>query len=220
MRNIDTIVIHHSVTEKNNKDIWVVSVAGHDYVPGLYIDGKEYRGNYHYLVYWDGTIKSPVPEERYTYHCGVYDLNLKSLAICFIGDYSYQQPTYAALVAARSLIEGVQDRYNILNIYGHKELVATLCPGNWYNLNTIMEAKMSLDPAVIRKAYLAVLRREPDSGGMNYYLNLGISEAELYYQLAESVEHRTMYDNSQKYLQGGGGQYEAVQETLYRKIIN
>ncbi|MBU0648355.1 N-acetylmuramoyl-L-alanine amidase [Patescibacteria group bacterium] len=218
MRNIDTIVVHHSVTDKYNKDIWAVSVEGVDYVPGLYFGGKEYKGNYHHLIYWDGEVKSPVPEDRYTYHCGVYDINLESIAVCCIGDYSNEQPSPAALVAAKSVIEGIQNRYSISDIYGHKELMATRCPGDWYDLNIIMEAKMKLDPAIIRKAYLAVLRREPDSDGMNYYLNLDISEAELYYQLAESSEHRTMYDNSVKYLEGGGSEYEEVMEKLYRKV--
>ncbi|MFA4930799.1 MAG: peptidoglycan recognition family protein [Patescibacteria group bacterium] len=218
MRSIDTIVVHHSVTDPNNKDIWAVSVGGHDYVPGLYIAGQEYKGNYHYLVYFDGEVKNPIPEERYTYHCGVFDVNLRSLAICFIGDYSFIQPSYAALVAARELIGNIKQRYPIANIYGHKELFATACPGSWYNLNTIMEATMKLDPAMIRRAYLSVLRREPDSGGMNYYLNLDITEAQLYYQLAESMEHTTMYDNAQKYLQGGGAQYQEITEKIYRKI--
>lgn len=219
MRIVDSIVIHHSVTNKFNKDIWAVSVEGHDYVPGLFIDGKEYKGNYHYLVYWDGEIKNPVSEDRYTYHCGVYDLNLKSVAICFIGDYSNSQPSIAALVSARLLIQDINRRYEVKNVFGHKEVYPTACPGNWYDLNLIMEANMKLDPTTIRKAYLAVLRREPDSDGMNYYLNLDISEAELYYQLAESREHKTMYDNSQKYLAGGGGQYTEVTEKLYRKVV-
>lgn len=219
MRIIDSIVIHHSVTNKYNKDIWAVSVEGHDYVPGLFIDGKEYKGNYHYLIYWNGEIKNPVPEDRYTYHCGVYDLNLKSVAICFIGDYSNNQPSIAALVSARLLIQNINHRHEIKNVFGHKEVYPTACPGNWYDFNLIMEANMKLDPTIIRKAYLAVLRREPDSDGMNYYLNLDISEAELYYQLAESGEHKTMYDNSQKYLIGGGGQYIEVTEKLYRKVV-
>lgn len=218
MRTIDTIVIHHSVTNEYDKNIWAVSVEGHDYVPGLIIDGQEYKGNYHYLIYWDGEVKNPIPEDRYTYHCGVYDLNLKSIALCFIGDFSHKQPTTAALVSARKIIENIQSRFNIQNICGHKQVFPTACPGNWYNLNLIMEANMKLDPATIRKAYLAVLRREPDSGGMSYYLNLDISEAELYFQLAESKEHTTTYDNAQKYLAGQGGNYTEVTEKLYRKI--
>ena len=217
MRNIDSIVIHHSVTDKNNKDIWAVSVEGHDYVPGLYIDGKEYKGNYHYLVYWDGEVKNPIPIDRYSYHCGVYDINLRSVAICFVGDYSNNIPSISALASAKGLINYLRNNFIVTNIWGHKELYATVCPGNWYNLDIILETNMSLDKNMIRRAYLAVLRREPDSGGMNYYLNLGISEAELYFQLAESQEHRTMYDNAQKYLQGGGGVYVEVSEKLYRK---
>ncbi len=218
MRTIDTIIFHHSVTDEYNKDIWAVSVEGHDYVPGLYINNKEYKGNYHYLVYYDGEIKNPVPEERYTYNCGVYDLNLTSIAICFIGDFTSKTPTTLALTSANQLLNNIRQRYNLKNIFGHKEVFATTCPGNWYNLNTILEAKMKLDPATIRKAYLSVLRREPDSGGMNYYLNLDISEAELYFQLAESREHTTMYDNSQKYLAGQSSNFVEVTEKLYRKV--
>ncbi|MFZ5392250.1 MAG: N-acetylmuramoyl-L-alanine amidase [Patescibacteria group bacterium] len=218
MRNIDTIVLHHSVTNEYDKNIWAVSVEEHDYVPGFYIDNKEYKGNYHYLIYYDGEIKNPIPIDRYTYHCGVYNLNLKSIAICFIGDFSHHQPTPTALLAAKQTISNLQTKFSINNIYGHKEVSATTCPGDWYNLNLIMETNMKLDPATIRKAYLSVLRREPDNSGMSYYLNLDISEAELYYQLAESREHTTTYDNAQKYLAGQGDNYVEVTEKLYRKI--
>ena len=216
MRPVDTIVIHHSVTDKYNKDIWAVSVEGHDYVPGYYIDGREYKGNYHFLVYWDGEVKNPVPIDRYTYHCGVYNVNLTSLAICFIGDYSTEVPENRALVSAKLQIEDIRRQFKIDNIFGHKELYATRCPGDWYSLNTIMEAEMSLTQQMIRKAYLAVLRREPDPSGMQYYSGLDISEAELYYQLAESAEHRQTWDDAQKYL--AGDKYEEVSEKLYRKI--
>lgn len=218
MRNIDTIVLHHSVTNEYDKNIWAVSVEGHDYVPGLFIDNQEYKGNYHYLVYYDGEVKNPVPEDRYTYHCGVYEMNLSSIAICFIGNFTSKTPTLPALLAAQKIILNIQARLPIKNIYGHKEVFATACPGNWYNLNLIMETNMKLDPAIIRKAYLSVLRREPDSSGMSYYLNLDISEAELYFQLAESREHTTTYDNAQKYLAGQCDSYVEVTEKLYRKI--
>lgn len=217
MRNIDTIIFHHSVTNEYDKNIWAVSVEGHDYVPGLFIDNQEYKGNYHYLIYFDGEVKNPIPEDRYTYHCGVYDLNLKSIAVCFIGDFSNQQPTKPALLAAKNTIANLQKKYPINNIYGHKQVFPTACPGNWYSLNLIMETNMSLEPATIRKAYLAVLRREPDSGGMSYYLNQNISEAELYFQLAESREHTTTYDNAQKYL-AGQSNFVEVSEKLYRKL--
>jgi len=219
MRNIDTIVIHHSVTDKFNKDIWAVSVEGHDYVPGLYIDGHEYKGNYHYLVYWDGEVKHPVPDERYTYHCGVYNINLTSLAICFIGDYSTVAPDNKALVGAKLEIEEIKRKFNIKNVFGHKQLYATRCPGDWYSLNSIMEAQMTLTQQMIRRAYLAVLRREPDPSGMQYYSGLDIAESELYYQLAESREHTATYDNAQKYLAGQSG-YTEVTEKLYRKNNN
>jgi hypothetical protein len=216
MRNIDSIVIHHSVTDKYNKDIWAVSVEGHDYVPGLYINGREYKGNYHYLVFYDGEIKNPVPEERYTYHCGVYNINLTSLAICFVGDYSTNTPENKALVSAKLQIDDIKRRFNIKNIFGHRELYTTRCPGDWYNLSSIMEAQMTLTQQIIRKAYLAVLRREPDPSGMQYYSGLDITETELYYQLAESGEHRETWNNSQKYLAGNSG-YTEVMEKLYRK---
>lgn len=217
MREINTIVIHHSVTNKFNKDVWAVSVDGHDYVPGYFIDGKEYKGNYHYLIYHDGEVKSPIPEERYTYHCGVYNVNLTSLAICFIGDYSTETPANQALVSAKLLIGDIKRRLAIKNTFGHRELYATRCPGDWYNLNTIMEAQMTLTQQMIRKAYLAVLRREPDPSGMQYYSGLDISETQLYYQLAESGEHRETWNNAQKYLAGQNG-YTEVTEKLYRKL--
>lgn len=63
MRQINTIVIHHSVTDPNNKNIWSESIDGRDYHPGYRIDGKEYKGKYDIIYLYATTyitiIKTP-----------------------------------------------------------------------------------------------------------------------------------------------------------------
>jgi hypothetical protein len=219
MRTIDTIFIHHSVTDKYNKDIWAESVDGRDYVPGFYIDGKEYKGNYHYMIYWDGEVKQPVPDDRYTYHCGVYNINLTSIAICFIGDYSNETPSKEALASAKKIIEELKEKYPITNIYGHKELYATACPGRWWNLNLIMEAEMTIPRESVDRAFLSIVKRHMTEDDYATYMNAK-NEVEMLHLVANSIEHNEMYNDAVKYRKGdtSNDKYEKYNGDLYKKI--
>lgn len=219
MRTIKQLVFHHSVTDPNNKDIWAESIPSRDYHAGYYIDGKEYAGNYHYMIYQDGEIKHPVNDDWYTFHCGNYAINLTSIAICFIGDYSTTTPSTKALQSANKLLNELKQKYNIENVYGHRELYPTRCPGDWWNLKLIEEAKMALNYEQVRRGYLAILRREPDNGKKNVYVGAEMSEPDFLCELADSKEHTDRYNDSEKYRAGQTGNivYEKITEELYRK---
>jgi hypothetical protein len=128
-------------------------------------------------------------DERYTYHAGNYAINLTSLAICFIGNYDTQEPSSQSLEAARHLIVDLKNKYPIENIYLHRDLFQTICPGHNITLDKIMEGKV--DKERIRKAILSINRREPDEFDYAKYQNY-VSIEDLWYDLAESKEHLDM----------------------------
>lgn len=57
--------------------------------------------------------------------------NTKSIGICLRGNLEGTKPSNQQLKALEELLEGIRTRWNIPldNIYAHKELSATLCPG-------------------------------------------------------------------------------------------
>ena len=224
MRAINQLIIHHSVTDPKNKDIWAVSVDGHDYVPGLYIDNREYQGNYHYLIYQDGEIKHPVPDDRYTYHCGVYNINLTSLAVCFVGNFEENEPSAISLAKANELIARLKIEYNINDIYLHRDLYVTQCPGKNITIKKIMEAIMKLTYEQVRRGYLAILRREPDGGKKNVYIGSSMSEADFLCELGNSKEHTDMFNNSELWKTNNTAglptdtQYQIIDFDVYKKV--
>lgn len=90
---------------------------------------------YHFLVRKDGSIYRGRPENAIGAHCpGVND---KSIGICAEGSYDTETMPASQKNALIELGIYLKSKYGIKQVYGHKDLYATACPGNNYPLAEI-----------------------------------------------------------------------------------
>lgn len=93
---------------------------------------------YHYLVRKDGTVFCGRPEDAIGAHCR--DHNHDSVGICAEGDYTREQMPPQQEEAIIRLVRQLLRRYPGARVVGHRELVATTCPGQNYPLERIRRA--------------------------------------------------------------------------------
>ncbi|WP_238882072.1 peptidoglycan recognition family protein [Clostridium sp. YIM B02551] len=128
---------------------------------------RGYAGiGYHYFVRKDGTIYQGREESQRGAHCP--SANYNSLGICFEGSYMIEVPPQAQLNAGLDLIEDIKSRYgNNLQVYGHKDLYATSCPGDKFPLDFIKNSKSA-------SQVVPVLVQEVTKGDFTYPNNARI----------------------------------------------
>lgn len=92
----------------------------------FYKDHMTFIG-YHYLVFRDGSVEQILRDEYIGWHCGNWEYNTKSIAVCFVDDLENAKPTAKAVQAAKRIIQ----KYKPKEILGHREIKSsTVCPGN------------------------------------------------------------------------------------------
>ena len=84
---------------------------------------------YHYLVFIDGHVEPGRPEYLVGAHC--LSLNQVSIGICLVGDFAQGPVPAAQWNAALDLVSDLCVQYGIRteNVFGHREVCQTLCPG-------------------------------------------------------------------------------------------
>ncbi|SHH24363.1 peptidoglycan recognition protein family protein [Clostridium grantii] len=92
---------------------------------------------YHFFVRKDGSIYKGREENIVGSHCKNHNTN--SIGICAEGDYSKEEMPGIQKEAIVEVCEYLMGKYEIENIYGHKELGVTECPGGNYPLAEIKE---------------------------------------------------------------------------------
>lgn len=97
---------------------------------------------YHFFINKDGQIFRGRPEDTVGSHAKGY--NSKSIGICFEGDYTTQFMPKAQLKAGKELVAYLKNKYKITNIKGHRDLMATSCPGKNFPFDEIANAKQSV----------------------------------------------------------------------------
>lgn len=147
---IDTIVIHHTSTPPDTS-ISVINALGliRLYAPNYSKKESEQFGQpiwsnhfyqnrqtfiaYHYIIRQDGSFEQILQDDQIGWHCGNWNYNCRSIAICFLDDLKEKRPTEKALQTAREIIK----KYPNCNIFGHKEIKpSTTCPGNQFIENS------------------------------------------------------------------------------------
>jgi N-acetyl-anhydromuramyl-L-alanine amidase AmpD len=93
---------------------------------------------YHFLVRKDGQIFRGRPEDTIGAHISNY--NSRSIGICFEGDYMEETMPRAQLEAGKELVAYLKDKYNINKVKGHRDLMATSCPGDKFPFDEIANA--------------------------------------------------------------------------------
>ncbi|NMB82943.1 MAG: N-acetylmuramoyl-L-alanine amidase [Ignavibacteria bacterium] len=142
------VVIHHSVTDSF-------------YQTGLNIvknQQKKYgkdsvRDAYHYMVTGDGYIIPWIPENVVSGHCGLdgnnnwtIPCNFNSLAVCFLGDFEKKEIPEKQFELGLVLIKTLVKKYYIIDIVGHRDIIATECPGkNLYKLIPEIKKEVFMD---------------------------------------------------------------------------
>lgn len=90
---------------------------------------------YHFIVRKDGQIYRGRPEDVVGAHATNY--NSKSIGICFEGDYMVQTMSKAQLEAGKELVAYLKNKYKITQVKGHRDLMATSCPGKNFPFDEI-----------------------------------------------------------------------------------
>lgn len=142
---IDMAIIHHTSTKQNAKLSMIDALGllrlyarsycnkenceyGKPIWSNHVINGRQTFIPYHYIIMRDGTFERCLSDEMIGWHAGNWDVNCRSIAICFMDDLEDSKPTEQAMKTAISLIK----KYNIKseNIFGHREINdRTSCPG-------------------------------------------------------------------------------------------
>ena len=135
---VEQLLVHHSAValkpdRPTDADTWRAIARYHtsrreqggetvDPWPGI---------GYHWGVGEDGTLYLLHGIDTVSYHAGSMRENLRSVALCFAGNYQVDQPTPAALATMRkahSILEAFLGKAIALN--GHRDVSQTACPGN------------------------------------------------------------------------------------------
>ncbi len=143
---VDTLVVHHTA---GNPDVpWQYINMQHLfslYIPmyleqkrryygqpiwsNHFLDGKMVFCGYHYLIWHDGRTEHILNDSQIGWHAGDWDVNKRSVAICFVGNLTDSTPTEEAMEAANRIIS----QYPNTRILGHREVMnKTECPGNLF----------------------------------------------------------------------------------------
>ena len=126
MKEIEGIVLHNSG----------VSVLQSIEVIHNYHKNKGWAGiGYHYYVRKDGSVYRGRPENMAGAHCP--GVNSTSIGICAEGNFNEETMSDVQKQAIIELVKDIKSRYNIKWIKGHREILATSCPGANFPLEEI-----------------------------------------------------------------------------------
>jgi peptidoglycan hydrolase-like protein with peptidoglycan-binding domain len=130
--NIDMIVLHHAASSHcsiYNIHNWHLS--------------NQWSGfGYHYFINKRGEIFKGRPDDTIGSHAKGY--NATSLGLCFEGDFDKEIPTQEQIDAGLELVKYLKKKYNIKKVKGHKNLMATSCPGSLFPIEKFVDEKENL----------------------------------------------------------------------------
>lgn len=96
---------------------------------------------YHYVIRQNGIIERGRPEYLIGAHAGSGG-NPSSIGICLTGNFNVDPPEEAQIKALVWLIKDIWRRYTRLELIGHRDVMATDCPGEkfpWTELKRRLE---------------------------------------------------------------------------------
>jgi len=136
---ITKIIVHHDGVEvKGDYD----PIARYKQHANYHIN-KDWNGDgkkdgsgimYHFTIDWKGRVYITRNFEETLWHCGNYQVNLASIAICLDGNFEVQQPTKEQLTSLKELLINLSTQHpefpaDFNDIFGHREISSTACPG-------------------------------------------------------------------------------------------
>lgn len=94
---------------------------------------------YHFYVRTNGEIIEGRPIEYVGAHA--YGFNNNSIGICFEGNFEVEEMSNAQKEAGKWLVAYIKEKYAIKKVVGHRDLMATACPGKNFPFDEIATAK-------------------------------------------------------------------------------
>ncbi len=129
MKEVEGILLHNSG----------VSVLQSIEVIHNYHKSKGWAGiGYQYYVRKDGSVYRGRPENMAGAHCP--GVNSNSIGICAEGNFNEETMPEVQKQAIIELVKDIKSRYDIKWIKGHREILATSCPGENFPLEEIKNA--------------------------------------------------------------------------------
>lgn len=129
MKEVEGIGLHNSG----------VSVLQSIEVIHNYHKNKGWAGiGYQYYVRKDGSVYRGRPENMAGAHCP--GVNSTSIGICAEGNFNEEIMSEVQKQSIIELVKDIKSRYNIKWIKGHREILATSCPGANFPLEEIKNA--------------------------------------------------------------------------------
>ena len=134
MKEVEGIVLHNSG----------VTVLQSVETIHNYHKNKGWAGiGYHYYVRKDGSVYRGRPENMAGAHCP--GVNSTSIGICAEGNFNEETMTEVQKQAIIELVKDIKSRYDIKWIKGHREILATSCPGANFPLEEIKNAVENIE---------------------------------------------------------------------------
>ncbi len=161
------IILHHTASA----DVSAATIHG-------WHQGQGWIGiGYHFVIRANGTIERGRPEDTIGSHAGPQG-NGDSIGIVLTGNFEIGAPSTAQMVALAELINELRSRYGDLTVIGHKDVMATACPGRnfpWDDLKRRLEAKQvdqwKLDIiAKAKAAGLITIDHDPDEPASKWFV--------------------------------------------------
>lgn len=87
---------------------------------------------YHWLIRPDGKAERLLQDNEVGWHSGNWEMNCRSIAICFDGDFTEDRPKAAAILACANLVADYRNKFKIKQVVGHFDVKNTTCPGQWF----------------------------------------------------------------------------------------
>jgi len=117
--DIEGIVVHHSAGGSGPRDIEEMHIYERGY-PGAM---------YHYIIH-EGMIYRMNPITKNVFHAGNWEINKTHIGVCFVGNYMNEDVKDVDKAAFDVLYGALALSCGQLDIKGHRDVKATLCPGD------------------------------------------------------------------------------------------
>lgn len=148
---VQFLIVHHSATSDDstrgiqalidNSQSWLTKEKR------AFWRNQGYRADYHYYIDSKGEIHLGQPLNLNSTNAGNDFYNLRSIAICFVGEIHKHFPTREQFRAGVRLSNYLLKRFKtIIQVLKHSDIVSTNCPGTYFPWK---EYKMSIGPVEI-----------------------------------------------------------------------
>lgn len=134
-RSTTRAIIHHSASP----DVMASTIHG------WHLNQKWSGIGYHFVIRAGGAIERGRPEDTIGAHSGPAG-NGDSIGVVLTGNFEYDKPTESQLDSLVWLItQYLEPKYGKLQVMGHKDVMATACPGRnfpWAELRERLEGSV------------------------------------------------------------------------------